>query len=185
MLNHLGTIKLETERLILRRFEKEDYKEMFENWASDPEVTKYMTWPTHKNHYVTQDVLKTWTESYFHNDYYQWAIYIKEDDAVIGSISIMNIDEINLNCEIGYCIGRKYWNRGITTEAFNALIKLGFEKIGFERITARHDVDNIASGKVMEKCGLKYEGTLRKILKNNKGKLVDCKYYSILKEEYK
>lgn len=185
MLKHVGTVGLETERLILRRFKKNDYAEMFENWASDPEVTKYLTWPTHKNHYITKDILKMWTENYFHKDYYQWAICLKEDNSLIGSISIMNIDETNLNCEVGYCIGREYWNMGITTEAFNAIIKFGFEDIGFERIAARHDVENMASGKVMEKCGLKYEGTLRKILKNNKGQLVDCKYYSILKDEFK
>lgn len=185
MLKHRGTIKIETERIILRRFEREDYREMFENWASDLEVTKYLTWPAHKNHYVTQDILKNWTENYFHNDYYQWAIYIKEDNIVIGSISIMNIDEINSNCEVGYCIGKKYWNKGLTTEAFNAILKIGFEKIGFERIYARHNVENIASGKVMEKCGLMYEGTLRKILRNSSGKLIDCKYYSILKDEYR
>jgi ribosomal-protein-alanine N-acetyltransferase len=185
MLNHLGTLKIETDRLILRKAEKEDYKEMYENWASDSEVTKYTTWPSHKNHYITQDVLKTWTESYFHKDYYQWVICLKEDNVLIGSISIMNIDEAMFNCEVGYCIGKKYWNSGITTEAFKSIIKIGFEEIGFERITARHDVDNTASGRVMVKCGLKYEGTLRRILKNNKGELVDCKYYSILKDEYK
>lgn len=185
MLNHQGTIKLKTRRLILRKFENEDYKEMYRNWASDPEVTRYLTWPTHKNYYITEDVLKSWTENYFHNNYYQWAIYFNECNSLIGSISIMNIDENNLNCEVGYCISKKYWNMGITTEAFNEIIKYGFEEIGFERIAARHDIDNFVSGKVMEKCGLKYEGTLRKILKNNKGELVDCKYYSILKNEYK
>lgn len=185
MLDHKWTAKLETERLILRKFEKEDYKAMYENWASDPEVTKYLTWPTHKNHYVTKDVLKEWIDNYFHKDYYQWAICLKEENELIGSISIMNIDESNYNCEVGYCISRKYWNRGITTEAFKSVIAFGFEKIGFERIAARHDVENTASGKVMVKCGLTYEGTLRKILKNNKGDLVDCKYYSILKDEYK
>jgi ribosomal-protein-alanine N-acetyltransferase len=96
----------------------------------------------------------------------------------------MSIDNHNENCEIGYCIGRKFWNRGIVTEAFLAIIEFAFKDVGFIRITGRHDVENPASGRVMEKCGLKYEGTLRKINKNSTGVLVDCKYYSILKEEW-
>jgi len=70
------------------------------------------------------------------------------------------------------------------TEAFSKIIKFAFDEIGFQRIAARHDVDNQASGRVMEKCNLMYEGTLRKISRNNRGNLVDCKYYSILRDEY-
>ena len=70
------------------------------------------------------------------------------------------------------------------TEAFSKIIKFAFDEIGLQRIAARHDVDNQASGRVMEKCNLMYEGTLRKISRNNRGNLVDCKYYSILRDEY-
>lgn len=96
----------------------------------------------------------------------------------------MNVDNKLEKCEIGYCIGKAFWNQGIVTEAFKAIIKFALEEVGFNRITGRHHIDNPASGKVMEKCGLQYEGHLRQILKNKFGEFVDCKYYSILKDEY-
>lgn len=185
MLNHTGTKIIETERLILRQFREEDATDMFSNWASDDEVTKYLSWPTHSNVEVSKQLLKMWIDEYSSQENYNWAIELKETKNVVGSISLMNIDNNIENCEIGYCIGSSFWNKGITTEAFSAIINFAFKEVGFERITGRHHVDNPASGRVMEKCGLKYEGTLRKIHRGNTGLLVDCKYYSILKEEYK
>lgn len=184
MLNHMGTKKLETERLILRRFEENDYIDMFNNWASDAEVTKYLTWPTHISIEISKEIVYLWMKEYSKVENYQWAIELKDDGRVIGSIALLNIDNHNENCEIGYCIGREFWNKGITTEAFSTIIEFAFNDVSFKRITGRHDVDNPASGIVMEKCGLKYEGTLRKINKNSDGALVDCKYYSILIEEF-
>jgi ribosomal-protein-alanine N-acetyltransferase len=184
MLNHKGTISLETERLVLRQFTKEDAEDMFNNWASDEEVTRCLTWPTHGSIDITKKVIGMWIEEYRNLDYYQWAIELKESKSVIGSISLMSIDNHNENCEVGYCIGKAFWNKGIVTEAFSQVIEFAFDEVGFQRITARHRADNLASGRVMEKCGLKYEGHLRKILKNSSGILVDCKYYSILKDEY-
>lgn len=183
MLNHIGTKKLETERLVLRKFTEEDATDMYNNWASDSEVTKYLTWPTHSSIEITKKVLNTWIDSYNNAQHYQWAIELKEIGKVIGSISLMNIDNEIENCEIGYCIGKAFWNKGIVTEAFSSIINLAFDEVGFQRITGRHHVDNPASGKVMIKCGLKYEGLLRKISRNGRGVLVDCMYYSILRGE--
>lgn len=184
LLRHTGTTELKTERLLLRKFREEDATDMFHNWASDTEVTKYLTWATHSSMEVSKEIINIWINDYNNIDSYQWAIELKESGRVIGSISLMNIDHHNENCEIGYCIGKAFWKKGIVTEACLAIIDLAFKEIGFQRIMGRHDVENQASGRVMEKCGLKYEGTLRKINKNNKGVLVDCKYYSILKDEY-
>jgi ribosomal-protein-alanine N-acetyltransferase len=184
MLKHTGTRKIETQRLILRQFKEEDAADMFNNWASDDEVTRYVSWPTHSNIEVSKKLLAMWIDEYSSQENYNWAIELKENGSVVGSIGLLNIDNNIENCEIGYCISRALWNKGITTEAFSAVINFTLNELGFERITGRHNVDNVASGRVMEKCGLKYEGTLRKIHKVNTGLLVDCKYYSILKEEY-
>lgn len=184
MITHTGTKVMETSRLILRPFKLSDAKMMYHNWACDDEVTKYLTWPTHSDVFVTKTILQMWVDGYNDQEFYQWAIELKESGEVIGSLSLFGINNHDENAEVGYCIGREYWNKGIVSEAFNALIKLAFEEIGFARLTARHDVLNPASGRVMEKCGLTYEGTLRKISKNQSGELVDCKYYSILREEY-
>lgn len=184
MVNHLGTMTIETKRLVLRKFSGEDTYDMFNNWAFDPEVTKYLTWPNHSDIEVTIRILKMWMDSYKNIDFYHWAIELKETKQVIGSISLINIDDYNENCEIGYCLGKEFWNFGITTEAFSSIIEYAFNQLGFKRITGKHHVCNLASGRVMKKCGLKYEGILRKVIKTSDGVLVDCKCYSILKDEY-
>lgn len=84
---------------------------------------------------------------------------------------------------IGYCIGRRWWHQGITSEAFAAVIRYFFETVGAGRVEARHDVNNPHSGGVMRKCGLKHEGTLRQSGRNNQG-ICDEAWYGILREEY-
>jgi len=79
MLNHCGTCRLETERLILRRFTVADADAMYRNWASDSEVTKYLTWPSHQSPEITKTLLTEWVKSYKKDNYYQWAIVLKEN----------------------------------------------------------------------------------------------------------
>ncbi len=182
-MEHLGTIELETKRLILRRFIMEDAERVFNNWANDDEVTKYLVWPSHSDINVTKNVLEQWIQNYEKNDFYQWAIEIKEIKEPVGSISVVNqLDDIKM-VHIGYCIGKKWWNKGITSEALSVLIKFFFEKVGVNRIEARHDPNNQNSGKVMTRCGMKYEGLLRQADRNNQG-IVDTIYYGIVAEDY-
>jgi ribosomal-protein-alanine N-acetyltransferase len=180
-MNHLGTQRIETERLILRKFEATDAENMFKNWASDDQVTKYLTWPTHKSIETSRDVLKMWIEEYSKLNNYQWCIEYKENGEAIGSISIVHQNEDTLSAEIGYCIGREYWNKGITSEAMKAIINFLFNHVVFNRVEARHDPCNPNSGKVMEKCGLSYEGLRKKADKNNTG-ICDVALYGILRE---
>ena len=100
-MKHLGTKMLETDRLILRRFTIEDASDMFQNWASDPEVTKYLTWPTHTDLDQTEDVITRWEDETIDNDVYQWAIELKEIGQVIGSISAVGMNEKVQSVEIG------------------------------------------------------------------------------------
>ena len=80
-MEHKGTKHLETEHLILRRFTLEDAEAMYENWAHDDEVTKFLSWPTHPNIEVTRYVLGDWVSHYSDDDFYQWAIVPKECEA--------------------------------------------------------------------------------------------------------
>ncbi|MBE6050366.1 MAG: GNAT family N-acetyltransferase [Clostridium sp.] len=183
MLN-LGTKPIETDRLILRRFVKEDYEAMYNNWASDPEVTKYLMWPTHEKKEISASVTNEWVESYNRKDFYQWAIVFKEDNNnLVGAISVVDINEYVEKMHIGYCIGRKWWHKGITSEALRGVINFLFKEVKVKRIEARHDPRNPNSGGVMKKCGMKYEGTLRSSDWNNQG-ICDACYYSILKSEW-
>lgn len=181
-MNHKGTQVLETERLILRRFRLEDADLMFKNWASDPEVTKYLMWPTHPNTDVTRAVLEDWLKHYPEENYYHWVITLKETDEPVGSMAVMEQDERTAKAHIGYCIGRKWWHQGITSEALKAVMDFLFDEIGFNRIESRHDPRNPNSGKVMMKCGMKYEGTMRSADWNNQGICDEC-FYALLKSE--
>lgn len=182
-MEHKGTITIDTDRLILRKFTVEDIPAAYQNWTSDEKVTEFLRWPTHSDIRVTERVLKDWIAEYQKNDFYQWAIVLKEINEPIGTISVVDMDEQTEKVHIGYCIGSKWWNLGITSEAFAGIIPFFFEEVGVKRIESQHDPENSNSGKVMKKCGLIYEGTLRKADWSNKG-IVDVCMYGILAEDY-
>lgn len=182
-MNHCGTQRLETERLILRRYEQKDAGAMYRNWATDAEVTKYLTWPVHSSQEVTQQLLNEWINSYEDEKYYHWTITFKDkEEEVIGDISVVNLNEAVSKAEIGYCISRKWWHQGITSEALQAVLDFLFDVVEVNRVQARHDPRNVNSGKVMKHCGMKYEGTLRDYDRNNQG-ICDTSYYALLKKE--
>ena len=183
-MNHIGTKVIETERLILRPFTLEDAQPVFDNWASDPEVAKYVTWPAHGSVDVTKNLLENWVMSYENPDCYNWAITLKEKgNDPIGNISAVHVGDSPESAEIGYCMGRAWWGRGIMAEALKAVIDFFMAEVGANRVYARHDTANPNSGKVMTKAGMKFEGILRQSGRNNQG-IVDLAYYSILKSEW-
>ena len=182
-MNHLGTKKIETERLILRKFKMDDAENMYKNWAGDDDVTKYLTWPTHKNIDVSKHVIGMWEKEYESPSNYQWCIELKSIREAIGSIGAVNIKEKINAVEIGYCIGKKFWGQGITSEALGALVKFFFEEVKVNRVESRHDLKNPASGKVMQKCGLVKEGTRRQSDINNTG-ICDEVLYGLVKEDW-
>ena len=168
---------------MLRRFKLDDADAMFRNWASDDEVTKYLTWPTHPDAGTTRKVLEDWVPRYSEDNVYHWAIVLKENgEEPIGDISVVSLDEDVSKAQIGYCMGRKWWHMGIMPEALKAVMDYLFDRVGFNRIEARHDANNPNSGKVMRKCGMKYEGTHRSSDRNNQG-ICDACWYALLKSE--
>ena len=178
MLNHKGTKTIETDRLILRQFTMEDAEAMFRNWASDDEVTKYLSWHSHRSVEETQAIVSGWVNCGI--DAYKWAITLKSHgDEPIGSLCIAQISEKSLMAHFGYALGKHWWNQGIMTEALSAVIDYLFDEVGFNRIESRHDVENIGSGAVMRKCGMTYEGRSRQSHRNNLG-LRDMDNYAIL-----
>jgi len=183
-MNHTGTFKIETKRLLLRQFTESDASAAFNNWTSDEKVTEFLRWPTHKSIEITESILKEWINFYKNKDFYQWAIVFKEyGDEPIGTISVVDKNERLNIVHIGYCIGSKWWNQDITSEAFSGIIPFLFDEVRVNRIESQHDPNNPNSGKVMIKCGLKYEGTLRQADFSNKG-IVDASMYSLLASEY-
>ena len=181
-MEHKGTVKIETERLVLRRFVEEDAEVMFANWASDPEVTKFLRWPAHGSVEVSKRVVGDWVSHYGEEDFYQWAIVPKELGEPIGSISVVEQNEKAGKVHIGYCIGKSGWHQGIASEALQAVMDFLFDAVNVNRIESMHDPRNARSGDVMKKCGMKYEGTMRSADWSNQG-ICDACCYALLKEE--
>ena len=181
MLNHKGTVTIETPRLILRQARIEDAEPMFRNWANDSDVTRYLTWPPHGNVEVTKQLLVSWVESYEKDDYYQWMIVLKDTNEPIGSIMASTVGRAQ-SAHIGYCIGKAWWHQGIMSEALKAVMDYLFDEVGFHRVESMHDPNNPNSGKVMAKCGMKFEGTHRQADRNNQG-ICDASYYGLLANE--
>ncbi len=175
---------LSTERLVLRRFEEKDASDIYRNYASDPLVTRYLTWNTHSSKEVSVQTAKAFHDGAFGP--YQWAVVLKETGQVIGSIGFVRINDENSEAEFGYVIGRSWWNKGIMTEALHELLRFGFSECGFCRITGRYDVRNTASGRVMEKCGLTLsnEGRKEQEYLPLKNETVQLYYRQITKEEW-
>ena len=182
-MKHRGTVRLETKRLILRRFREEDAGPMFRNWACDAEVTRFLTWQPHVSAEATGKLLAGWIADYENENYYNWAIVLKDNgDEPIGNISAVGLNDDISMVHIGYCIGKAWWHHGIMSEALKAVMDFFFDQVEANRIESLHDTQNPRSGMVMKRCGMKYEGTKRGAARNNQG-ICDVCCYALLKDE--
>ena len=182
-MKNCGTQRIETDRLILRRYKIEDADAMYKNWASDSEVTKFLTWQPHSSVDVSRSIIEDWLKEYSDEKYYHWAIVFRDNgNEPIGDISVVQMNEDISMVHIGYCLGRAWWSRGIMSEALKAVMDFMFDTVEVNRVESRHDQMNPNSGKVMQKCGMKYEGTLRSADRNNQG-ICDACYYALLRSE--
>ena len=150
---------LVTERLILRKIKVEDVEPMFNNWASDPEVTKFVTWLPHQNKEVTKYLVNEWIKQEEDPKTIRYMITTKDKDEPIGMIDVVGY--IDGAPEIGYSLSRKYWNKGYMTEACKAFIDYLFD-IGYSKIVIEADVRNLGSNRVIEKCGFSFTHKERK-----------------------
>ncbi|WP_000443768.1 GNAT family N-acetyltransferase [Streptococcus sp. oral taxon 058] len=172
---------IETERLLLRPVTLDDAEAMFE-YASDRENTRY-TFPTNQSLEETKNNI---AQFYLANPLGRWGIELKSSGQFIGTIDLHKIDTVLKKAAIGYIINKKYWKQGLTTEATRAVIELAFEKIGMNKLTALHDKDNPASGKVMEKSGMRFshEEPYARMDKKEPGRIVARVHYALTKEDY-
>ncbi|QQL01293.1 acetyltransferase family protein [Streptococcus oralis] len=172
---------IETKRLLLRPVTLDDAEAMFE-YASDRENTRY-TFPTNQSLEETKNNI---AQFYLANPLGRWGIELKSNGQFIGTIDLHKIDPILKKAAIGYIINKKYWNQGLTTEANRAVIELAFEKIGMNKLSALHDKDNPASGKVMEKSGMRFSHEEPYARMDNKepGRMITRVYYVLTKEDY-
>lgn len=174
---------LSTPRLTLRRLRLRDADDLFA-YAADPEVARHVLWDAHRNISQSRRFLWGAIRQYRKGLPASFAIECKRDGKMIGTIGFMWINTDHKSAEIGYSLSRDYWNQGIMTEALREVLRFGFEDLALNRIEAQHELDNPASGRVMQKAGMKMEGVLRQRL-INKGKKVDVALYAILQSEWR
>ena len=181
-MKHAGTLTIKTERLTLRRLDFSDAEMMFQNWANDDEVTRYLRFQSHKDVDESRAIIQQWVESYKEENMYLWGICLK-DGEMIGTVGIMVTAEFDFKAETGYCIGRNWWGNGYVSEALKAVIDYMFTNTDIERIEAYHAVENPASGKVMANAGMSFEGFARHKFKNSYG-FYDSDMYGIIRESW-
>ena len=173
--------ELETERLTLRPLRMSDARDMYA-YAQDPEVSRYVMWSAHTSVLQSRAFIRACIRQYRRGEPGSFAIVLKESGRMIGTVGFMWIQEENRSAEVGYSLGRAYWNRGIMTEALRAVVAFGFDTLRLNRIEAQHDLRNPASGRVMAHVGMQQEGVLRQRIKN-KGMFVDVALYAILRSD--
>ena len=151
---------LYTERLSLRAMHPIDAEDMFD-YAKRPEVTKYLLWREHESISFTRDYLIYIGRRYALGDFYDWAIIDRESRKMIGTCGFTRFDLPNNSAEIGYVLNPEYHGKGYATEAAKIVMRFGFEELGLHRIEAKHMIGNDASHRVMEKLGMREEGTFK------------------------
>ena len=172
---------LETGRLTLRPLRMRDAADIYA-YASDPEVARYVLWEPHTSLAETRSYIRCMRGLYRRGLPSSWAVALRDSGRVIGTVGLMWYSDQNRSAEVGYSFARKDWNRGYATEALRAVLASVFASLPVNRVEAQHDVRNPASGRVMEKCGMKKEGILRQRILN-KGEYVDVALWSLLRSD--
>ena len=174
---------IKTERLMLRPYNLGDAPEV-QRLIGERDVVSTMT---NVPHPYEDGMAEEWIgerqESFEKGKTVDFAITHRQEGFFIGGISLNNIDRQSELAEIGYWIGKPYWRKGYGTEAARAILKYGFEALGLNRIHGKHFRRNPASGRIMQKIGMKHEGCHRQHFKKW-GNFEDCELYGILRSEY-
>jgi RimJ/RimL family protein N-acetyltransferase len=183
-LKHIGTQTIDTDRLLLRKYEMTDVDDMFRNWVTDPEASRFWGWKPHENIEETKSLLQGWINDYAKTDNYHWVIVIKKLSEAIGYIYLNEINNDEKSASIHYLVSKKFWNQGIMTEACKVVLAFSFNKIGVTKIHTYHHVENPASGKVMQKSGMHYLETKYKEISDCSQINGDYCFYEITLEDW-
>ena len=153
--------QFETERLALRKPRPNDARLIFEGWAQDSEVTRYLTWRPHERIEQTQEFVQSCIRAWEGETRFPYMITLKETGEVIGMID-PRIE--GPKAGIGYVAARAHWGEGYVPEATRAIIDWAFQQPSIYRVYATTDVENLASRRVLEKVGMQCEGILKKYI---------------------
>ena len=170
--------EINTQRILLREIEEKDLYNIYE-YASDEDVARYMPWETHKSLDDTHNFIDTEIEKYKTNTSLNYAIVLKENNKMIGTAGCFEYKDGDKFAQGGYVINKKYWGMGLVPEAMKAIIEYLFNEKDVHRVYAKHYVGNEKSGRVMQKLGMKFEGTMEDSV-FVKGKYITTKHYAII-----
>jgi len=173
---------LRTPRLTLRAVRMSDAGDMYA-YSRDPEVARHVLWDAHASLHQTRGYIRFLLRQYRSGAPSTFVIELNAERKVIGTIGLMWMQQENRSAEIGYSLSRQYWNRGLMTEAVEAIIRFCFDTLRLNRVEAQYETDNPASGAVMRHAGMRREGVLRQRI-YNKGRFVDVELYAILRVDY-
>ena len=174
--------QLQTRRLLLRKMLKTDYRDMYE-YASQERVTQYLLWRPHDSEAYTYKYLQYIQSRYRAGDFYDWAIVVRGQNKMIGTCGFTSFNTEANSAEVGYVLNPAYWGFGLAPEAVSAVLRFGFVDLRLNRIEARYMEGNSRSRRVMEKVGMRYEGTNRESM-HVKGQYVSIGVCAILRSEY-
>ncbi|QDR81655.1 GNAT family N-acetyltransferase [Sporomusa termitida] len=177
-----NTPQLATKRLLLRRLGPEDAEAVFA-YASDQEVTKYLSWATHKTIADSRAFINFTLERYCRDEAGDWGIILRATGKLIGTLGFPQVDRKNNQAAIGYVSGRRYWGAGLMPEAVRRILQFAFNELRLNRIECIHALPNEPSGRVMQKAGMTFEGIARERM-FAKGRYWDVKQYAILRSDW-
>lgn len=172
---------LETADLVLRRFDKKDAKEAYENWASVKKLADISDFSVHSNIEETKKIIQIGLGE-TDDDTYTWAIELKATKELVGFVRIYEVSKENKKCKIIWTLGYKWWHKGISNKAIKEIIKYLFEEEGFNVVVAEHysDMEELRSP-VLKDAGMLKEATLKARKVDSKtGKILDKIIYSVL-----
>ncbi len=162
MINHTGTDNLETDRLLLRKFEYSDAESMLRNWIADPIIQINYGEPVYSTEKEVHELLNGWISKYEDKSFYRWAIILKGTEENIGQIAFCRVYDEFSTVEVEYCIGTNFWGKGYAPEALTAILRYSFEKPCFEKLEAFHRIQNPASGRVLQKAGMRIADNVKR-----------------------
>ena len=173
---------LETERLILTKITEEHAEDMYE-YSCDPDVTRYLTWSCHASVGQTQRYIKLLQKKYADGTFNDWGVVLKETGKFIGTCGYTSFDFEEAQAEMGYVLAKPYWGKGYAAEAVKCAMKYAIDNFGIKGFHAKHMEGNDASGRVMQKCGMKFEGMFRHSM-FIKGEFKNIVVYRCTSEEF-
>ena len=183
-LNLIGTQPFETKRCRVRPFKLGDSQYIFKNWAGDENAAKYSTRNAHKSVEESTAYCIAMMKASRSLDKFHWIIELTETGEPIGEINVSDADIEKREAKINYALGEEWQDKGIMTEAFEAVLAYLIFVIGFDAVTAEFFTEDPMGGSVMEKCGLKHIGTSQITLEQKGGITAETQVYRITKPEW-